>query len=154
MWPEWEKVFINFLSVVPGVSDIPLSYVMQEQEVPTPGMEYPSNLTERMINRAPLEGQYYIADTRRVHNLLVGFLQGENTENWSRNIARYQDGWRDIMFLCVATMLAKGTPLGGLRTRSVFRQPSVIKQRMPCHLTSPLTHCNICRLSSKRKTNR
>ncbi len=132
-WPKWEKAFTNYLSVVPGVSGIPLSYVVQEQEVPTPGMEYPGTLTERMINRAPLEGQYYIADTQRVHNLLVGFLQGENTKNWIRNIARYQYGWRDIIFPCVATMLAKGTPLGGLRTRSVLRQPSIIKQRGLCH---------------------
>jgi hypothetical protein len=97
-WPEWEKAFINYLSVVPGVSGIPLSYVVRELDVPTPGIEYPT-LTERMINRAPLDGQYYIADTRRVHSLLVGFLQGENTENWIRNIARYQDGRRDMIAL-------------------------------------------------------
>lgn len=97
-WPEWEKAFVNYLSVVPGVSGIPLSYVVREQDVPTPGVEYPT-LTERMIQRAPLEGQYFIADNRRVHNLLVGFLQGENTENWIRNIAKYQDGRRDMVAL-------------------------------------------------------
>jgi outer membrane murein-binding lipoprotein Lpp len=52
-----------------------------------------------MVNRAPLTGQYYIADSRRVHNLLVGFLQGENTENWIRNIAKHQDGRRDMIAL-------------------------------------------------------
>jgi hypothetical protein len=97
-WPEWEKAFINYLSVVPGVSGIPLSYVVREQEVPTPGIDYPT-LTDRMIHRAPLVGQYFIADTRRVHNLLVGFLQGENTENWIRNIANFQDGRRDMIAL-------------------------------------------------------
>jgi hypothetical protein len=97
-WPEWEKAFINYLSVVPGVSGIPLSYVVREQEIPTPGIDYPT-LTDRMIHRAPLVGQYFIADTRRVHNLLVGFLQGENTENWIRNIANFQDGRRDMIAL-------------------------------------------------------
>ena len=28
-------------------------------------------------------------DSPRVHNLLVGFLQGENTESWIHNIAKY-----------------------------------------------------------------
>ena len=53
-----------------------------------------------MINRALLNGQYYIADSRRVHNLIIGFLQGENTENWICNIAKYQDGRRDMIALC------------------------------------------------------
>ena len=97
-WPEWEKAFTNYLSVIPGVSGIPLSYIVREQDEPTPGMDY-STLNERMVHRAPLTGQYYIADARRVHNLLVGFLQGENTENWIRNIARYQDGRRDMIAL-------------------------------------------------------
>ncbi len=97
-WPEWEKAFTNYLSVIPGVSGIPLSYIVREQDEPTPGMDY-STFNERMVHRAPLTGQYYIADARRVHNLLVGFLQGENTENWIRNIARYQDGRRDMIAL-------------------------------------------------------
>jgi hypothetical protein len=46
-----------------------------------------------------LNGQYYIANTRRVHNLIIGFLQGENTENWIRNIAKYQDGRCDMIAL-------------------------------------------------------
>ncbi len=47
----------------------------------------------------PLNGQYYIADARRVHTLLLGFLQGEQTENWIRSISRYQDGRRDMVAL-------------------------------------------------------
>ena len=97
-WPEWEKAFINYLSVIPGVNGIPLSYVVQELENPTPGREY-ATFNERMINWALLNGQYYIADTRRVHNLIIGFLQGENTENWIRNIAKYQDGRCDMIAL-------------------------------------------------------
>jgi hypothetical protein len=37
-WPEWEKAFINYLSVVPGVTGIPLLYVVQEENVPTQGL--------------------------------------------------------------------------------------------------------------------
>ena len=97
-WPEWEKAFLNYLSVVPGVSGIPLSYVVREQDEPTPGIEYATPV-ERMIHRAPLTGPYFAADTRRVHTLLLGFLQGENTGSWIRNIAKYQDGRRDMIAL-------------------------------------------------------
>jgi hypothetical protein len=71
---------------------------VREQDEPTPGMEYPT-FNKRMVHRAPLTGQNFIADARRVHNLLVGFLQGENTENRIRNIAKYQDGRRDMFAL-------------------------------------------------------
>ena len=71
-WPEWEKAFTNYLSVIPGVSGIPLAYIVREEEEPEEGYIY-ATFNERVIKRAPLRGQYYIADARRVHNLLVGF---------------------------------------------------------------------------------
>ena len=94
-WPEWEKAFANYLAVIPGVTGIPLSYVIREHDVPENGREY-SSLTDRMIARASLQGQFFVADAKRVHNLLLGFLQGENTENWIRSVARYQDGRREM----------------------------------------------------------
>ena len=97
-WPEWKKVFIYYLSVFPGVSGIPLSYIVRCEEFPVAVIEY-AIFDDSMVNRAPFTGQYYIADARRVHNVLVGFLQGENTENWIRNIAKYQDGRRDVIAL-------------------------------------------------------
>jgi hypothetical protein len=98
-WPEWETSFINSLSVIPGVSGIPLSCIVRDEEFSAAGLVY-ATFNDRMVNRVPLMGQYYIADSRRVHNLLVGFLQGENTENWIRNIAKHQDGRRDMIALC------------------------------------------------------
>jgi hypothetical protein len=97
-WPEWSKSFGNFLSVIPGVSGIPLNYVIREDEEPDEDAEY-VNFNERMVARAPHTGQYYLADSRRVHNLLTGFLHGELTENWIRTIARFQDGRRDMTAL-------------------------------------------------------
>ena len=97
-WPEWEKAFVNYLSVIPGVNGVPLAYVVREVETPAEDVEYASS-NERLIMRAPLEGQYYLADTRRVHNLITGFLQGENTESWIRTIVRHNDGRRDMTAL-------------------------------------------------------
>ena len=97
-WPEWEKAFVNYLSVIPGVNGIPLSYVVRETAEPEDGVEY-DTYKERMIARAPHTGQYFISDTGRVHNLLMGFLQGEQSESWIRSIARYSDGRRDMVAL-------------------------------------------------------
>jgi hypothetical protein len=94
-WPQWEKAFANYLAVIPGVTGIPLSYVIREHDVPENGREY-SLLTDRMITRASLQGQFFVADAKRVHNLLLRFLQGESTENWIRSVACYQDGRRDM----------------------------------------------------------
>ena len=54
-WPEWEKAFINYLAVIPGVSGIPLSYVVRESEDPDAGADYGS-FNERTIHLAPLIG--------------------------------------------------------------------------------------------------
>jgi hypothetical protein len=97
-WPEWEDSFVNYLSVIPGVNGVPLAYVVREDAEPDEGAVY-LNFTERMIAKAPHVGQFYEADSRRVHNLLTSFLQGEHTENWIRDIARYTDGRRDMTAL-------------------------------------------------------
>ena len=31
-WPEWEPAFVNYLSTIPGVSGVPLSYVVRERK--------------------------------------------------------------------------------------------------------------------------
>jgi hypothetical protein len=94
-WPEWEKAFVNYLSVIPGVNGIPLSYVVHEVAQPEDNAEY-ETFSERMIARAPHTGQYFIADSRRVHNLLTGYLQGDLSESWIWNLSHYQDGRRDM----------------------------------------------------------
>ena len=97
-WPEWEKAFVNYLSVIPGVNGVPLSYIVREEAEPEEGITY-ETFNERLGARAPLDGQYYLADSRRVHNLLTGYLQGEQSESWIRSIARYQDGRCDMIAL-------------------------------------------------------
>jgi outer membrane murein-binding lipoprotein Lpp len=71
---------------------------MREVAEAEDGNEY-ETFNERLIARAPLAGQYYLADLRQVHNLLTGYMQGEQSESWIRSIARYQDGRRDMLAL-------------------------------------------------------
>ena len=82
--------------VIPGVNGVPLSYIVREVENPDPDAVYTS-FNDRLIARAPLVGQYFVADSRRVHQLLTGYLQAENTEAWIRSIAKFQDGRRNMI---------------------------------------------------------
>jgi hypothetical protein len=80
-WPEWQKAFVNYLLVIPGIFRVSLAYVVQENKEPDPEAVY-RNFTEKVIATATLYGQFYEADVCRVHNLLTIFLQGKNTETW------------------------------------------------------------------------
>jgi hypothetical protein len=97
-WPEWEPAFTNYLSTIPGVSGVPLSYVIREKEVPEPGKEYGS-FNEQAIACAPLEGPTFQADARKVHQLIKSFLQTETAEQWIKPIARRQSGRDDMQAL-------------------------------------------------------
>ena len=60
-WLEWSKAFMNYLSVIPGVNGVPLSYVIHESE-PEDGAVYDS-FNEHMIARAPHVRQYFKGDS-------------------------------------------------------------------------------------------
>ena len=64
-WPEWEPAFTNYLSTIPGVNGIPLSYVIRENEIPDCAIDYPS-FYERAIACAPLAGPNFQADASSV----------------------------------------------------------------------------------------
>ena len=50
-WPEWSKAFTNYLSIIPGVNGIPLSYIVHESE-PEDGAIY-NSFNKCIIARAP-----------------------------------------------------------------------------------------------------
>jgi hypothetical protein len=54
---------------------------------------------EEVYALAPLTGDYYVADARRVHKIVKTYTQGESAEEWIRTLARYQDGRRDVQVL-------------------------------------------------------
>jgi hypothetical protein len=97
-WPEWEPAFVNYLSTIPGVSGVPLSYVVRDKETPDGTVEY-SSFNEQAIACAPLAGPTYQADARKVHQLIKSFLQTETAEQWIKPIARHQSGREDMQAL-------------------------------------------------------
>jgi hypothetical protein len=97
-WPEWEPAFVNYLSTIPGVNGVPLSYVVREEEIPDQTAEYGS-FNERTIACAPLAGPTFQADARKVHQLIKSFLQAESAEQWIKRHSSRQSGREDMQAL-------------------------------------------------------
>lgn len=94
-WSIWEPAFANYLSTIPGVNGIPLSYVIRELEAPNRTAEF-TNFNEKAIACAPLTGATYQADARKVHQLLKSYLQAETAEQWIKPLEKAQDGRKDM----------------------------------------------------------
>ena len=78
-WPEWQRAFTNYLSVIPGSNGVPLAYVIRSSDGIGADDAIYSKFKERMIARAPHTGDYWLANKHRVHTLLLSFLQGKKT---------------------------------------------------------------------------
>ena len=94
-WPEWEPAFVNYLSTIPGVNGVPLSYIIRDAEVPAIDAVYES-FNELAIACSPLTGAVFQADARKVHQLLKSFLQTETAEQWIKPLTRKQNGRADM----------------------------------------------------------
>ena len=54
---NWEAKFVNYLSVLVGVNDVPLSYVIRENDAsPVAGSRVYANFMDETIYCAPLTG--------------------------------------------------------------------------------------------------
>ena len=62
-WADWEPVFTNYLSTIPGVYGIPLSYVIRENDDPQHNQDFGEDFTQEMISCASLRGANFRADS-------------------------------------------------------------------------------------------
>ena len=81
-WPEWYPAFVNYLSTIPGVYGVPLSYIVHDNEAPDHVRDFAGDFTEEIIACAPLRGPKFRADARKVHQLLKNFLTAGSAEQW------------------------------------------------------------------------
>ena len=79
-WPEWYPTFVNYLSMIPGVYGVPLSYDVRENQAPDHTRDVEGDFTEEIIACAPLNGPKFRADAHKVHQLLKNFLMAESAE--------------------------------------------------------------------------
>ena len=98
-WPEWYPTFVIYLSTIPGVYGVPLSYVVRENQAPDHTRDFEGDFTEEIIACAPLNGPKFRADTRMVHQLLKNFLTAESAEQWIRPLAPRGNGRDDVLEL-------------------------------------------------------
>ena len=86
-WPDWEPVFVNYLSTIPGVKGIPLSYVVRTNEDLDHETDFEGDFVAHLIACAPLNNATFRANARKVHQLLMNFLVAESAEQWIKNLA-------------------------------------------------------------------
>ena len=98
-WPDWEPAFVNYLSTIPGVNGVPLSYIVRENEQPDHNGDFGDDFNATMVACAPLQGTHFRTDARKVHQLLKNFLVAETAEQWIKHLSRYADGRRDMQAL-------------------------------------------------------
>ena len=98
-WLDWEPVFINYLSMIPGSYHIPLSYVVREEEEPAHNHDFGDDFISVMIACAPLHGAHFRADSQHVHHLLKNYLVAETAEQWIKSLKQHADGRHDMLAL-------------------------------------------------------
>ena len=97
-WNVWIAGLRNMLSIIPGAFGVPLVYVIREDEVPDEDEEY-ETFVEECIAKFPLEGAYFEADARQVHQLVTSLTQGEMSEEWIKKTRRHRNGRADVLAL-------------------------------------------------------
>jgi hypothetical protein len=98
-WPVWIRGLGNYLSTMQGVSGIPLSYIIREQEAPDYSNEADDDFEQLTIDCAPLIGLVFKTDTRKVHQLIHALVQSEIAETWVTPKQKKQDGRIDTQAL-------------------------------------------------------
>ena len=91
---------MNYLSMIPGVRGVPISYVIRENDAPDHETDFGNDFTARSIACAPLDDASFRADARKVHQLLMNFLVAELAEQWIKDLTPLVNGRRDMEALC------------------------------------------------------
>ena len=73
-WTDWCPVFINFLKTIPGRHGHPLRYVVRDDDNAI--IDPSASILEDYVNRAPLVGDAFDADSSEVHTYIVNFTAG------------------------------------------------------------------------------
>ena len=95
-WPDWEPVFVNYLSTIPGVRGVPLLYLVRENDASDHGTDFGNDFTKRSIACAPLDNASFRADARKVHQSLMNFLVAESAKQWIKDLTPRVNGRRNM----------------------------------------------------------
>ena len=95
IWEDWLTGLQTTLTLMRGVTDVPLIYVIRDDETPVPGMTYES-FDEECIAKSPLSGPAFDADARSVHLVIKPLVVGENAEQWIQSGFKKKNGRDDL----------------------------------------------------------
>ena len=100
-WTAWSRGLQNYLSTILGQQGVPLSCVIREETDPDYDLEQEVDydFEQLCVNCAPLTGQVFRADARKVHQLIHGFVQGESSETWTKPSKSMKNGRIDYQAL-------------------------------------------------------
>ena len=97
-WEAWLTGLQTTLTLMRGVTDVPLLYVIRDDITPLEGVEYES-FDEECIAKAPLTGPAFNADSRSVHLVIKPLIVGENAEQWIQSGFKKKNGREDLAHL-------------------------------------------------------
>jgi hypothetical protein len=97
-WVTWYSSSCSYLAGIPGVTGIPAIYVIYDP-VAEDNMDVDLDYVDLLVAQASREGTIYEADVRLVHNLILGFVTGQNAEQWIKQDKGKCDGWLDMVAL-------------------------------------------------------
>ena len=92
-WITWSRALRKYLSTIIGQEGGILRYVIRESAAPdyTIELQLNYNFEKLLINCVNLTGLTYKKDTRKLHQLIHGFMQCETVETWINPKEREQD---------------------------------------------------------------
>jgi hypothetical protein len=78
VFSDWEPKFRNLLRGIPGASEVPLIYVLRDENWTYNAADY----MQSIVALAPLSGTAFIADSDMVFNYLRSFITDDPEEHW------------------------------------------------------------------------
>jgi hypothetical protein len=100
-WTAWSRSLNNYLSTILGHDGVPLNYIIRENDQPDYSLEQTADydFEQLAVNCAPITGQVFKTDARRVHQLIHGFVQNETAETWIKPREKRHNGRLDYQAL-------------------------------------------------------
>ena len=101
-WEDWEKELSNYLRCRDGVDDVPLQYIIRDEERPFLDAVAPDEQVREidLIYNATMTGPAYQTDSGEVFGILDALTIGEDAANWIEpKTRRTRDGRQAMLDL-------------------------------------------------------
>jgi hypothetical protein len=95
VWEDWLTGLQTTLTLIRGVTDVPLLYVIRENETPTTGETY-YTYDKECIAKSPLSGPAFDADAQSVHLIIKTLVVGEIAKQWVQRGFKKKTGRDDL----------------------------------------------------------